>query len=173
MIERLLVPIDGTPNAERAMTASIELARKLQAAIVGFIAEPDLRAGSDKRLEAEQAHPNAKAAAGTHAHKKTPGRPKVSSAPVGGRDWQSPALEGAQKVMQQFQAQAAAADVPFEGVVAYTAEVDDAIISTAQQQHCDLIVMVTHGRGAFGERLFGSHTKSVMSKCQLPLLVLR
>ncbi len=171
MFERLLVPIDGTPNAERAMTASIALARKLQAAIVGFMAEPDLRAGSDKRIAAELAH--AKAAAGSHALKKTPGHPKFSSAPAQGRVGQSPALEGAQKVMQQFQAEAAAADVPFEGVVAYTAEVDDAIISTAQQQHCDLIVMVTHGRGAFGERLFGSHTKSVMSKCQLPLLVLR
>jgi nucleotide-binding universal stress UspA family protein len=173
MFERLLVPIDGTPNAERAMTASIALARKLQAAIVGFMAEPDLRTGSNRRLEAAQAHPKAKAAADSPTLKKTPGHPKFSSAPVGRWDGQSPALEGAQKVLQQFQAQATAADVPFEGVVAYTAEVDDAIISTAQQQHCDLIVMVTHGRGAFGERLFGSHTKSVMSKCQLPLLVLR
>jgi nucleotide-binding universal stress UspA family protein len=46
------------------------------------------------------------------------------------------------------------------------------IIKAAQKHTCDLIVMVTHGRGAFGERLFGSHTKSVMSQCKLPLLVL-
>ena len=145
MFERLLVPIDGTPTAERAMTASIALARKLQAAIVGFIAEPDLRAAADKPLATDKTPAKAKAAADSHAH----------------------------QVLKQFQAQATAAHVPFEGVMAFTAEIDEAIISTAQQQHCDLIVMVTHGRGAFGERLFGSHTKSVMSKCALPLLVLR
>ncbi len=145
MFERLLVPIDGTPTAERAMTASIALARKLQAAIVGFIAEPDLRAASDKPVAAGKTPAKAKAAADSHAH----------------------------KVLEEFQAQAAAAQVPFEGVMAYTAEIDEAIISTAQQERCDLIVMVTHGRGSFGERLFGSHTKSVMSKCKLPLLVLR
>jgi nucleotide-binding universal stress UspA family protein len=38
--------------------------------------------------------------------------------------------------------------------------------------HCDLIVMVTHGRGAFGEMLFGSHTKNVLARSLLPLLVL-
>jgi nucleotide-binding universal stress UspA family protein len=30
-----------------------------------------------------------------------------------------------------------------------------------------------HGRGAFGEMLLGSHTKSVRARSQLPLLVLR
>ena len=145
MFERLLVPIDGTPTAERAMSASIALARKLHAAIVGFIAEPDLRAASDKPAATDKTPSKAKAAADSHAR----------------------------KVLEEFQAQAAAAQVPFEGVMAHTAEIDDAIISTAQAQRCDLIVMVTHGRGSFGERLFGSHTKSVMSKCKLPLLVLR
>jgi nucleotide-binding universal stress UspA family protein len=33
-------------------------------------------------------------------------------------------------------------------------------------------VMATHGRGAFGELLFGSHTKGVMAKTRLPLFVL-
>lgn len=145
MFERLLVPIDGTEAAERAMSASIALARQLQAAIVGFIAEPDLRAASDERISLAKAKPSAKAAADSHA----------------------------QRVLHQFQAQATAAAVPFVGVMAYSADIDEAIISTAREQSCDLIVMVTHGRGAFGERLFGSHTKSVMSKCKLPLLVLR
>ena len=36
-----------------------------------------------------------------------------------------------------------------------------------------MIVMVTHGRGAFGELLFGSHTKNVLAKSKMPLLVLR
>jgi nucleotide-binding universal stress UspA family protein len=32
--------------------------------------------------------------------------------------------------------------------------------------------MATHGRGFFGELLFGSHTRSVMAQSKLPLLVL-
>nr|MCU0967128.1 universal stress protein [Burkholderiaceae bacterium] len=39
-------------------------------------------------------------------------------------------------------------------------------------QGCDMIVMVTHGRGAFGEFLFGSQTKAVLAGSSLPLLVL-
>jgi nucleotide-binding universal stress UspA family protein len=35
-----------------------------------------------------------------------------------------------------------------------------------------MIVMVTHGRGPFGELLFGSRTKGVMARSKLPLLVL-
>ena len=35
-----------------------------------------------------------------------------------------------------------------------------------------MIVMLTHGRGTFGELLFGSHTKQVLAQTSLPLLVL-
>jgi nucleotide-binding universal stress UspA family protein len=50
--------------------------------------------------------------------------------------------------------------------------VDQAIIQMAESQGCDMIVMVTHGRGAFGEFLFGSQTKAVLAGSKLPLLVL-
>ncbi len=35
-----------------------------------------------------------------------------------------------------------------------------------------MIIMLTHGRGTFGELLFGSNTKNVLAECKLPLLVL-
>ena len=57
-------------------------------------------------------------------------------------------------------------------VYAQAPRVDRAIIAEAEAQGCDLIVMVTHGRGAFGEFLFGSQTKAVLSGSRLPLLVL-
>jgi nucleotide-binding universal stress UspA family protein len=53
-----------------------------------------------------------------------------------------------------------------------TDQVDSAIARAASELDCDMIVMATHGRGLFGELLFGSHTKSVLAKCTLPLLVL-
>jgi nucleotide-binding universal stress UspA family protein len=71
-----------------------------------------------------------------------------------------------------FKAKADAAGVPFAGQYKTTDAVDDAIVAAVQEYGCDMIIMVTHGRGAFGELLFGSHTKNVMSRCKVPLLVL-
>jgi len=62
--------------------------------------------------------------------------------------------------------------VAFTGHHAQVPRVDRAIIAAAESQGCDMIVMVTHGRGAFGEFLFGSQTKAVLAGSQLPLLVL-
>ena len=62
--------------------------------------------------------------------------------------------------------------MPFAGVYAVSPQVEAAIADAAVAQGCDLIVMVTQGRGPFGELLFGSHTKGVMARSRLPLLVL-
>ena len=76
------------------------------------------------------------------------------------------------KALGQFAQRAQAAGVEFVAshVTAYS--VDNAIMEAADQSGCDMIVMVTHGRGAFGEFLFGSQTKAVLAGSKLPLLVL-
>ena len=78
----------------------------------------------------------------------------------------------AHAALDRFAAQAREAGVPFNGEFKRTNAVDDAIVEAAQQFGCDLIVMVTHGRSSFGELLFGSHTKNVLTRSKLPLLVL-
>jgi nucleotide-binding universal stress UspA family protein len=45
-------------------------------------------------------------------------------------------------------------------------------VAEAEAQGCDMIVMVTHGRGASGEFLFGSQTKAVLAGSKLSLRVL-
>lgn len=146
MYEHLLVPVDGTEISERAMSASIGLARKLNAAITGFVAEPDVTLPSVGRHPSVVLRENAEAEAAAASH--------------------------ARKVLAEFRARAEAAGVTFHGHFVRTQLVDDAIVQAARDRHCDLIVMVTHGRGAFGELLFGSHTKNVLARSQLPLLVL-
>lgn len=146
MYKRILVPVDGSELTERAMSASIDLARQLGAAITGFVAEPlpPVPAGprSLARLEDETREHEAM----TQAH--------------------------AQQVLSRFAAMAQAAGVPFEGRHDQVPRVDRAIIDAAESHGCDMIVMVTHGRGAFGEFLFGSQTKAVLAGSKLPLLVL-
>ena len=75
-------------------------------------------------------------------------------------------------MLARFEAAAEAAGVPFKGVHDQVARIDRAIIAAAESQGCDMIVMVTHGRGAFGEFLYGSQTKAVLAGSKLPLLVL-
>ena len=146
MIKHLLVPVDGTELAEGAMQAGIDLAKQLDASITAFIAEPP---------------PPAPA----------PGR-RAMAYPRDVEQHNQATTEHAQGVLGNFERRAAAAGVPFNGVHSQAYRVDEEIADTARQQGCDMIVMVTHGRGLFGEMLFGSRTKRVMALSSLPLLVL-
>lgn len=146
MYEHLLVPVDGSPLSERAMTESIVLAKRLRAAITGFVAEPDTTLPAVGRHPSVVLRENEQAEAAAASH--------------------------ARHVLAQFRAKAEQAGVSFHGHFTRSPQVDEAIVQAAEQYHCDMIVMVTHGRGAFGELLFGSHTKNVLSRCKLPVLVL-
>ena len=76
-------------------------------------------------------------------------------------------------LLGQFENRAKAAGVEFTAhhVTAYL--VDDAIVEEAEKLSCDMIVIVTHGRSKLGKFIFGSHTKNVIVKSKLPVLVLR
>ena len=57
-----------------------------------------------------------------------------------------------------------------------TAAIDQphvAIIDTAKQKKCDLIVMASHGRSGLAALLLGSETTKVLTHCKLPVLVCR
>jgi nucleotide-binding universal stress UspA family protein len=146
MYRHLLVPVDGSELSERAMEGSIELAKQLGATITGFVAEPlaPLPSGSQPPSLARREALEHDAI--TEAH--------------------------AREILDRFESRARAAGVPFVGRHSQAPRVDRAIIAEAEAQGCDMIVMVTHGRGAFGEFLFGSQTKAVLSGSKLPLLVL-
>jgi nucleotide-binding universal stress UspA family protein len=146
MFQHILVPIDGSELSERAAQQSIALAAKLGARITGFVAEPLAPLPSEGRALSAYTRETDAHNARTEAH--------------------------AQETLARFAAKAAEQGVAFEGVFKRTDEVDHAIVHLAKERACDLIVMVTHGRGMFGELLFGSHTKNVLSLSKLPLLVL-
>jgi nucleotide-binding universal stress UspA family protein len=146
MFKRILVPVDGTELTERAIHASLALALQLGAAITGFVAEPlpPLRLETRQRSWVIDDELEHNAMTGAHAR----------------------------AVLSHFEACARAAGVEFNGIHHQVPRVDRAIIEAAESCGCDMIVMVTHGRGAFGEFLFGSQTKAVLAGSKLPLLVL-
>ncbi|WEF33383.1 universal stress protein [Pseudoduganella chitinolytica] len=47
------------------------------------------------------------------------------------------------------------------------------IVEVAQQQHCDLIFIGSHGRSGWGQLLLGSVTNKVLSHSRIPVLVHR
>ena len=146
MYKKLFVPVDGSELSHRAMEGSIALAKQLGAAITGFVVEPDLPLS----VVSSDAH--------------------VSTQRIRQHEAQNEAHATA--LLDQFAQRAQAAGVAFEPshVTAYS--VDAAIMEEAEKAGCDMIVMVTHGRGPLGEFVFGSHTKKVIARSKLPVLVL-
>lgn len=146
MYKRLLVPVDGSELSRRAVDESLDLAKQLGAAVTGFVVEalPPLPSSGAglSNYEREVSEHDARTAA--HAN----------------------------KVLAKFAELAAAAGVSYESHYDRDDDIAGAIAKAAELKGCDLIVMVTHGRGTFGELLFGSQTKNVMARSKLPLLVL-
>lgn len=146
MFKRILVPVDGSELSDRAISASLDLAKQLGAAVTGFVAEPLLPVQTGPRQRSLVIEDALEHDAMTAAH--------------------------ARQVLQHFETCAREAGVEFSGYYDQVPSIDRAIIDTAEARGCDLILMVTHGRGAFGEFLFGSQTKAVLAGSKLPLLVL-
>ncbi len=144
--KRLFVPVDGSDLTDKAIPASIELAQQLHATLVAYVAGPTAPLPANPRTRAWLDDEALAHDVQVAAH--------------------------AQPVLARFEAAAKAAGVPFEGVFDQVPRVDRAIIAAAESHGCDMIVMVTNGRGAFGEFLFGSQTKAVLAGSSLPLLVL-
>ena len=144
MYRRILVTIDGGKLSERAIDASIALALQLGAAITGFVVGP------------------------------LPPAYRHSSQPDGDEDGDElTTATSAREALANFESCAQTAGVPFEDYCHQASRVDRAIIEAAESHGCDMIVMVTHGRGPFGEFLYGSQTKAVLANSRLPLLILK
>jgi nucleotide-binding universal stress UspA family protein len=66
-------------------------------------------------------------------------------------------------------AEGTAAEAAF--VAAYSTY--DVIVRIAREQHCDLIVMASHGRRGLAALLIGSETQRVLTHTTIPVLVVR
>jgi len=146
MFKRILVPVDGTEPTEQVVHASIELARQLQASSTCFVTEP----ASPSELVPRRGFPVVEEA--------------VEHAPE--------TLARAHRLLRQFEGCAHVAGVACNVVLDHGSRSDKALMAAAESCGCDLMLMVTTGRGVFGEPLFGSQTKAVLAGCRLPMLLL-
>jgi len=147
MFRSILVPTDGSNFSNKAVSTAAQLARALHAKLLLL----------HVRSPIESPH-HVEGGALTH---------------LGGEivmqeieDEERKLLDAALEIAA---AEGTAAETAF--VAGYSAY--DAVIRIAREQHCDLIVMASHGRrGLFGF-LIGSETHEVLAHTTIPVLVVR
>lgn len=149
MFRTILVPTDGSPLSGKAVAAAIKLAKLAGARIIAFHAiEPYPLQG-------------AYAAEGS-------GIPELQPESFAERG-----LEYAKRVLDAVAAAAAAENVPCSTGYVIGHSASEAIVEKARQEHCDLIVMASHGRRGLKGFLLGSETQKVLTHSTIPVLVYR
>lgn len=74
--------------------------------------------------------------------------------------------------LEQARAELDAANVPHHDHVG-VGELAATILDYARDKNCDLVVMGTHGRGAFGDALLGSIAARVLHQASVPVLFVK
>lgn len=83
------------------------------------------------------------------------------------------ATKYAEKILATAKTAAQAAGVECETIQVRDVAPAEAIIETANQRGCDLIVMASHGRRGLNRIILGSVTTEVLTYSKVPVLVLR
>jgi nucleotide-binding universal stress UspA family protein len=148
MFKRILVATDGSEFAHAAIDAAVSLAALTQGTVVAI----HVRAPESQYLYGETAIvvPPDTLAAVREQSKST-----------------------ARKYLQEVETAARTRSVLCDVVSAEDASPAEAILRTARDENCDLIVMASHGRGAFSRALLGSETNRVLAHATQAVLVTR
>lgn len=146
MFKHILMPTDGSDHSERAIKRGIELAKLCGAKVTGIHVVPDYRLtiGDDGSFD--------------------PGVQERMN---------KEARDHAESFLAFVQKTAAEQGVPCEVVIATNSHPFDAIINTANERGCDLIVMTSRYRKGLVSLIMGSEASRVLHRASIPVLVFR
>lgn len=142
----ILVPVDGSAPAGRAIREAIQLARQLKARITAV-------------------HVITPFEAVVYARKL----PRSLSR----EDFEQRAKKTAAAMLSRAQQACRAGRVPSHACTLWDTLAADAIVRAARLKRCDLIVMATHGRHGMERVLMGSVTRAVLAQSRIPVVVCR
>ena len=145
MYKWILIPTDGSEFCERAIRHGVDLAKDLQAKVVGVTVTQPLHTGTPSAMIP------ASIAGMIHAETVKQAAENLS------------AIEQAAK----------AAGVVVELIRESNDHPWEAIVDTAKAKGCDLIVMASHGRRGVSGLVLGSETQKVLTHSTIPVLVVR
>ncbi len=145
MYKKILVPLDGSPTAAKAIAPAVEMAR-----LCGNI--PILGAA------VTDPYPYAGLA---------------DAVPITADEYRATTTRAADAALQPLVDACKAAGLACECVVSEDAHPWKALLDAAQVKGCDLVVMASHGRRGMQAVLLGSETQKVLTHSKLPVLVVR
>lgn len=144
MFSRILIATDGSDVSHRAAAMAIDLAKRLDIGVYAFhVAVPYEDAAFVTDVYVDQDFYSSRTI--THATR---------------------CLSDIAKLAQE-------AGVPCASSYRLEKQTHTAILAAAEAEHCDLIVMGSHGKRGLDKLLLGSETQKVMLDTTLPVLVCR
>lgn len=146
--EKILVPLDSTPNHEPALPFATEMAEKCSATLHLLTVVPTAGTLSAERAATGMLLPTTMTAVLELAQR------------------------GAVEYLQATSERLLASGTPTAATVA-RGDPPAAILSAVEREGADVIVMATHGRGNFDAFWSGSVTPKVLSKTNVPVLLVR
>jgi len=147
MFKHILMPIDGSELSQKAVEEGLKLAKFVNARVTALVAEPEYAVPTYSEM--------------------------VSHAAVTIEEHQSQARSHAETILNRVAERAREVGVDFRGNFCEEDHPYAAIIRTASEGGCDLIVMASHGRHGLSALMFGSETHEVMAHSRIPVLVYR
>jgi nucleotide-binding universal stress UspA family protein len=145
MYKRILLPTDGTEFCERAIRHGIALAKLLQAQVVGVTVTQPLHSAVPRSMI-----------------------PKNLAGII-----HSETTKLADEKLAVVERLAREAGVHVETVRQSNDHPWEAIVHTAKDKNCDLVVMASHGRRGVSALVLGSETQKVLTHSTGPVLVVR
>lgn len=147
MYKHILIPTDGSALSEKAVESGVNLAKQLAAKVTSVFVWVRL----------DVVYPDL-------------GLGYAAPLLVDDADLQ---IQTATTAQAHFCALAKAAGLPYDTSIVSHQDPAQGIIQVAQDQHCDLIFMASHGRRGVKAMLLGSVTHAVLAHCHIPVLVFR
>lgn len=145
MFKTILVPTDGSPLSDKAISAAIDFAQLTAGKIIALsVAEP---------YPFSPLHESASA--------------------IEASNYDDQMRMRAQQIVDKVANAAKAAKVACEAHVALSFSPYEEIIHTAKKYGCDAIFMASHGRKGLNRLFLGSETQKVLAHSTIPVLVYR
>ena len=145
MYKQILLPTDGTEFCERAIRHGIDLAKIVRAKVVGVTVTLPLHSAVPRNLI-----------------------PKNLAGII-----HSETVKLAEEKLAVIDRLAQAAGVQAENARHSNDHPWKAIVKTAKDKQCDLIVMASHARRGVSAIVLGSQTQKVLAHSSVPVLVIR
>jgi nucleotide-binding universal stress UspA family protein len=146
MFKHILMPTDGSEHSEKAVARGIELAKLCGARVTGIHVMPDYRV-----LMASEG----------------------MDSPGLDDNMEEQARAQATRFLAFVQRTAEAAGVPCDTLIAQGQHPYDAIVDTANERGCDLIVMTARHRKGLVSLIMGSEASRVLHRASIPVLTFR